>query len=108
MIMVLLQKMNGDSMFPPPEETIRPGDYVITTWDLETTDRHFDDLICQIGAFCPGHNTFNQYVLPTKYINHEAAGKIHLQVTKNTKMKGKFDFNVYIDLRWWCMKVAEY
>ncbi|XP_059483557.1 uncharacterized protein LOC132201417 [Neocloeon triangulifer] len=72
--------MNGDFMFPPPEETVRPGDYAIVTWDLETTDRHFDDLVCQIGAFCLGHNPFNQYVLPAKSINHEAAGKIHLQV----------------------------
>jgi hypothetical protein len=72
--------MSGDFSFPPPEETLPRGDYVIVTWDLETTDRFFDDLICQIGAFCPGHMTFNQYVLPVKFINPEASGKIHLQV----------------------------
>lgn len=70
----------SDFMFPPPEETVPLGNYVIVTWDLETTDRQFDDLMCQIGAYCPGFTIFNQYVLPVKFINPEAASKIHLQV----------------------------
>ncbi|XP_046383169.1 uncharacterized protein LOC124153835 [Ischnura elegans] len=72
--------MSNNTCEPPVEETLPPGNYVVVTWDLETTDRHIDDYICQIGAYCPSYEPFNQYVLPLKCVDPEASSKIHLQV----------------------------
>ncbi|XP_071441282.1 uncharacterized protein [Hetaerina americana] len=72
--------MSNHTCEPPVEETLPPGNYVVVTWDLETTDRHIDDYICQIGAYCPLYEPFNQYVLPLKSVDPEASSKIHLQV----------------------------
>ncbi|KAG8229974.1 hypothetical protein J437_LFUL008548 [Ladona fulva] len=75
-----MNKMSNSLSVPPVEETLPPGNYVVVTWDLETTDRHIDDYICQIGAYCPWYQPFNQYVLPMKNVDPEASSKIHLQV----------------------------
>lgn len=75
-----MSKMSNNMSVPPVEETLPPGNYIVVTWDLETTDRHIDDYICQIGAYCPWYQPFNQYVLPLKSVDPEASSKIHLQV----------------------------
>ncbi|CAB4063698.1 EXU [Lepeophtheirus salmonis] len=70
------------------------GNYIVITWDLNTTGRRLADEICHIGAYIKSgeeESCFSQYIMPHKNPDPGAVKRHHVRVANSGRFRVLMD-----------------